>query len=515
MRQPSPRLTPAAVAESGKLNPCDHTTRLLTAIVWSILGAVLFSPNTSPAATPCDPPVAKMQSVQGNVEVRRAGQTQWQPVRLNDTYCAGDRVQVGERSRAVVALMNQPILRLDQNTTITFGGVKDERTSLIELVKGALYFFSRLPRNLEIITAFVNAGVEGTEGLVRVETDSALISIFEGRVLAVNQAGELTLTSGQSALAEQGKPPVSTVVVNPRDAVRWALYYPPTLHFRPQDFPPGPDWQGMVRNSLDAYNKGDLQAAFEAINAVPDTLNEPRFFVYRASLLLAVGRVDEASKDIERALSLNSNYSDAFALQSVIAVVQNEREKALDIARKAVEADPKSAAALIALSYAQQANFDLEGALESLKQAVQVNPNNALAWARLSELHLSFARLGEALEAAQRAVALDPNLARTQMVLGFAYLTQVNTTESKRAFERSIELDQAGYLSRLGLGLAKIREGDLAEGRREIEIAASLDPDNSIVRSYLGKAYFEEKRTTLDEREYAIAKELDPNDPTP
>ena len=80
----------------------------------------------------------------------------------------------------------------------------------------------------------------------------------------------------------------------------------------------------MVRNSLDAYNKGDLQAAFEAINGVPDTLNEPRFFAYRASLLLAVGRVDEASKDIERALSLNPAYSDAFALQSIIAVTQNE-----------------------------------------------------------------------------------------------------------------------------------------------------------------------------------------------
>ena len=103
--------------------------------------------------------------------------------------------------------------------------------------------------------------------------------------------------------------------------------------------------------------KGDLEAAFESIKGVPDTISEPRFFVYRASLLLAVGRVDEASKDIERALSLSPNYSDAIALQSVIAVVQNEREKALDIARKAVEADPKSAATLIALSYARRVKF--------------------------------------------------------------------------------------------------------------------------------------------------------------
>jgi tetratricopeptide (TPR) repeat protein len=488
----------------------DFSVVLVTALL-----ALLLSPLVSPAATPCDPPIARMVSVQGDVEVRRAGQTQSQPARLNDTYCPGDRIQVGERSRAAVALINQPVLRLDQNTTITLRGVKDERTSLIDLARGALHFFSRLPRGLEVNTAFVNAGVEGTEGLVRVEADRTLLSIFEGRVLAANQAGSLPLTSGQSAVAEKGKPPVLTVVVRPRDAVQWALYYPPVTYFRPEDFQGPEPWREMVRKSLDAYMKGDYQAAFGAIKGVPSDIREPRFFAYRAQLLLGVGRVDEASKDIQQALSLNPNYSDALALQSIIAIVQNDKERALDVAKKAVAADPRSATALIALSYAQQANFDLDGALESLQQAAQVNANNALAWARLSEVHLMFARLNRALEAAQKAVSLDPNLARTQTVLGFAYLTQVNTTESKKAFEKAIELDQADSLPRLGLGLAKIREGDLQAGGREIEIAASLNPNNSIVRSYLGKTYYEEKRIGLDAREYSIAKELDPNDPTP
>ena len=447
--------------------------------------------------------------------MRRAGQTQSQPARLNETYCAGDRIQVGEKSRADISLVNQPVLRLDQNTVITIPGVKDERTSLVELVSGAVHFFSRLPRSLEVNTAFVNAGVEGTEGLIVVEADRTLITIFEGRVLAANAAGSLPITSGQSAVAEKGKPPALTVVVRPRDAVQWALYYPPVVYFRPADFQGPEPWRDMVRNSVDAYMKGDYQRAFDAIKDVPSDIREPRFFAYRAQLLLGVGRVDEASKDIERALSLDPNYSDALALQSINAVVQNDKEKALDVAKKAVAADPKSAPALIALSYAQQANFDLEGALGSLKQAVQVSPDNALAWARLSEIQLSFARLDDALEAAQKAVALDPNLAKTQTVLGFAYLTQVNTTEAKKAFEKAIELDQADYLSRLGLGLAKIREGNLEEGGREIEIAASLNPNNSIVRSYLGKTYYEEKRIGLDAREYAIAKELDPKDPTP
>jgi tetratricopeptide (TPR) repeat protein len=456
-----------------------------------------------------------MVSVQGSVEVRRAGEVQWRPAALNDTYCPGDRIQVGDRSRADVTLVNQPVLRLDQGTTITLGEVREQKTSLIELIRGAIHFFSRLPRNLEVITAFVNAGVEGTEGLVQVDGDRALITIFEGRVSASNQAGSLILTDGQSAVAERGQAPVLRTVVRPRDAVQWALYYPPVAYFHPDEFPPGPGWQGMVRNSLEAHRKGNFQAAFESIRSVPDTLAEPRFFAYRAALLLAVGRFDEASSDIARALSLNPSYSDALALQAIVAVTQNEKERALEIARKAVAAEPGSAAALIALSYARQAHFDLDGARNSLEQAVQASPGNTLAWARLAELHMSLADLDKALEAAQKAVALDPDLSRTRTVLGFAYLTQIDTTAAKAAFERAIELDQADPLPRLGLGLAKIREGNLPEGRREIEIASSLDPNNSIVRSYLGKAYFEEKRGPLDEREYAIAKELDSKDPTP
>ena len=176
---------------------------------------------------------------------------------------------------------------------------------------------------------------------------------------------------------------------------------------------------------------------------------------------------------------------------------------------------PKSATAWIALSYAKQARFDLEGARENLQEAVRVDPGNALAWARLSDIQASFGDLDKALDSAKKAESLAPELSLTQTVLGFAYLTQVKIDEAKATFEKAISLDQAAPLPRLGLGLAKIRQGDLEAGGREIEIAASLDPNNSLIRSYLGKTYYEEKRIPLDEKEYAIAKELDPNDPTP
>jgi len=104
-------------------------------------------PGVSPAAT-CDKWVAKAVSVQGAVDVRRSGETQWQAVKLNDTFCPGDTIRVLEKSRADLALANQPVLRLDQDTTITLKGMQEKETSIIDMLKGAVHFFSRIPRSL-------------------------------------------------------------------------------------------------------------------------------------------------------------------------------------------------------------------------------------------------------------------------------------------------------------------------------------------------------------------------------
>ncbi len=426
-------------------------------------------------ATPqsaCDPAPARATSVQGTVEVRRTGGTQWQALRLNDALCPGDQIRVQERSRADIQLLDQSVLRLNANSTITVEAPKERTTGVVDLVRGAAHFFSRGPRSLEVKTPYTVAGVRGTEFFIGVDAQRAQMIVYEGTVVADSPTGSLTLKDGEAGVAVANKPPVAQVVARPRDAVHWALYYPPVIH--------APNAPG-----------------------------------YRAQTLLAVGAVDEARSDIGRALQAAPNDANALSLQSIIAVVQGEKDQALQLAQAAVAADPKSATALISRSYAEQARFDLTAARATVQRAVELEPNNALAWARLAELHSSFGDLDASLAAAQRAVQINPNLSRTQTVLGFANLTSIKTQEAKAAFEKAISLDQADPLPRLGMGLALIREGELDRGSRSIEVAASLDPNNALVRSYLGKAYYEEKRGPLDEREFGVARQLDPKDPTP
>jgi len=95
-------------------------------MICAVLSIILLYPEASPAKT-CDSWAAKVVSVQGMVEVKQVGETEWKQSKLNDTYCPGDMIRVEENSRADIALVNQTVLRLDQNTTITLGGMTEEQ----------------------------------------------------------------------------------------------------------------------------------------------------------------------------------------------------------------------------------------------------------------------------------------------------------------------------------------------------------------------------------------------------
>jgi tetratricopeptide (TPR) repeat protein len=486
----------------------------------STLLLALLAPVAVPTlarAAACEEWIATAVSVQGSVQARRASEPQWVRVRLNDTYCVGDTIRVDARSRAALALRSGAVLRLDENTTLTFAPPTTRERSWIDLLRGAVYFVSRVAQSLNVRTPYVNAAVEGTELWIEVGSLEAVIGVVEGRVVASNPQGSLALLGGQAAAARPGLAPASrTLVVTPPDAVQWALYYPPLVDARPEDFPDrtGETWPGMARRAIERADAGDLEGAFAALAPEPPGVADPRFFAYRASLLLAVGRVAEAVSDLGRAEALDPRNGEATALRAIVAVTRNDLGSARELAERAAR-DTGSATAQIALSYVRQATFDLAGALASLEAAVAARPASALARARRAELWLALGERGKALREAREAARLAPGTDRAQTVLGFAALAQIEVDEATAAFRRAIELDSADPLPRLGLGLAAIRGGALDAGIRELEIAVSLDPARSLPRSYLGKAYHEAKRDRLAAEQFALAQALDPRDPTP
>ena len=436
----------------------------------------------------CAQPVAIFESVRNNVLLLQASTRVPQPAVRRLAVCPGETIQVGSNSRAVILILasNTP-LALDQNSEFVITPAPSGTGSLVDLLRGALLFISRVRQSIEIRTPFVNAAIEGTEFVLRVQADRTVITVFEGAVRATNPLGTVVAAAGQQAVAVQGQAPQLQVIVRPRDAVQWALYYEAVL---PTD-------------------------SFAQLAAIPEPARDATFYVRRAGLLLGAGQLDAARADLDQAQKLDPVNGNAYALRAIVAVALNDKPGALDSGRMAVERAPESLSARLALSYALQANLQLEAARDAATQATAISPKDGAAWARLAELRLMLDDVSGAVEAAQRATSLSPQVARAQSALGFTLLAQLKISDGRAAFERAIDLEPDNPLAHLGLGLAKIRQGRLTEGRGDLELAMALNPDSSLIRSYLGKAYFEEKREALAEEQLDIAKDLDALDPTP
>ena len=428
------------------------------------------------AAEMCHPVIARIVSLQGNVELWKPQAGIWQAARTDIALCPDDIVRVGANSRAALLMANETTLRLNQKSTVMISGLDDKSISFIELLNGAIHVITRTAKPFKIKTPFVNANIEGTEFVMEVDVLAATMNVIEGRVALENQYGRIVLGDGEGGIAEKDQAPRKNIRIKPADAVQWALYYPAVF---------------------------DAQA------------NDTGSLTFHAGLLLAVGRLDEAGQYIEQALAINARDGQAYALKTIIAVAQNDKQAALDFASQAIALDALSAAAWIARSYAEQANFNLDQALASARKASELEPRNGLAWARLAELEMCSGNQDATLNAARRATEVNPDLAKTRTVLGFTYLTRMQTAAAKAAFEQAIGQDPGDPLARFGFGLAKIRDGDLAAGRGDIAIAVSLDPLDPLLRSYLGKAYFEEKRNQLAAQQFTLARLFDPQDPTP
>ncbi len=172
----------------------SNGSRLLLGCVLPALVLCATPTRATAADVPpaCTPTVARIVSMQGVVELRRAGQRDWAAVtRLDTPVCQGDTVHAGPRSRAALVILPEKFVRLDQNSTVSIS-IEGEET-IVEFFQdettprdacGAGYFITRFPRKFKVRTPFVNAAVEGTEFLVSMSCTATSVAVFEGKVSA-------------------------------------------------------------------------------------------------------------------------------------------------------------------------------------------------------------------------------------------------------------------------------------------------------------------------------------------
>jgi Tfp pilus assembly protein PilF len=451
--------------------------------------AGLWPLGNAHAARSCEEWSAEVSSIEGRVEIRRSGGSDWVPLAAGEHACTGDSLQADGSSRATLVLPDGGVVRLDERSVLNLPEPPSGLGSLLELLRGIIHVISRDPRALTFQTPYANAGLEGTEFDIRVDERERLteIVVLEGEVVVTTASGEINVASDHVAVARDGQMPTASPIAGTIERMRWASHYPPLL----DDALPAPDQEPL-----------------------PAEQTDPDFYARRAAARLATAGLEAAEADIANALRLAPRHATALSLQALLALARADRDTARARLADALAGEPSSVVARLALSYVEQSTDDLAAAERVVREALAIEPDNAIALTRLAELALARDDVGNAIATANRARALAPHQSAPLVVLGFASLRAFDTAAAEGAFRAAVELERDAPLPRIGLGLTLLRRGDQTAGRRELELAVALDPANSLTRSYMAAAYGTENRPDLTASQLALAQGFDPFDPT-
>ncbi len=209
-------------------------------------------------------------------------------------------------------------------------------------------------------------------------------------------------------------------------------------------------------------------------------------------LQLTPAAAREARAMLERVIEIDPTIALPYARLAIIAfadyannwndATKDNLERALDLARKAVETDPTEPGGHSALSLALSWMRRLDEAEKEAERALALDPNSADAHTGLGNLLEFQGRFDEAIPHYQTARLLDPQFDLALHFLGRTYLALGRYEEAEAAFKRRLALSPHSDMSRFYLACLYGLTGREEEARRYWRETLEVNPDFSVER---------------------------------
>lgn len=299
--------------------------------------------------------------------------------------------------------------------------------------------------------------------------------------------------------------------------------------------PPKIDLEALKASARERIAGGLAQDALYDLKTLSQS-SDPEIHRLLAQAYEKLGKAEEAAAEQKKAKSLESGGISeapigalppappsptatenvaagvALAKSAEDALTQNSFSLAADLAHKALDADPKNAAAHRILAEASLAQNDTAGAEREFLAALALDPADARCQVGLARLADRAGQPNTAAAYYRKALELDGKSLVAALGLGEALTAAGDKSGARQAFGRATEIDpkNAAARDRYGVFLASENELGLAIDQ-EIE-AVKLDGNNASYHAHLGRDYMLSKMFRESEREFKEALRLDPKD---
>jgi tetratricopeptide (TPR) repeat protein len=425
-----------------------------------VLLSLLFAVLLNCRATLCgaaEDPVGRLINPQGSVGVLSAGKSSWEPGVNGCQLFAGDSIKTGPDSRVSILCVDETQLKLNENTVVVLkSSVPSQRlgvvvpaaqkypgASLYQVQAGEAWLRNKNDKaRFEVHTPAVTAAIRGTELNIRVDRNgSTSVVLLEGRLTLANPQGQLDLDPGEEGFAEVGKTPVKRIILQPKDAVQWSLYYPGIFSYR--DIPLGGEAASqMLVSAQAAYDRGDLESS---------------------------------ERDVYRVLAEDPENAQAILILGWIYLQRQDSQKALGCFEKALKQNASPGLTVCGLALARYRTGDIVGAYRLMKAELkQSSPSLVVVMSGYFSMLVGKIDEAKALLTDSRIRGRDEAIAHS--LLSQIYLAQNSKEQAAAEAEKALLANGESPMARMSSALVKISYFDLSAARKLLERSLETDP---------------------------------------
>ncbi|TSA50012.1 MAG: tetratricopeptide repeat protein [Nitrosomonadales bacterium] len=181
------------------------------------------------------------------------------------------------------------------------------------------------------------------------------------------------------------------------------------------------------------------------------------------------GRLTEADKYYTLVLASDPDQPDALHGLGMVAWMQGNLERAMDMVGQAISQTPDSVFYLNSMGEILRSRGEFEEAKQTLLRALGIAPEFAQARNNLGMIYMTQGDFQKSVTEFRQAVQLAPDLAMAYFNLGLASKELNQLDEAISAYRQAIVLNPDFVMAHVNLAIALLLDGQLREGFEEYE----------------------------------------------
>jgi tetratricopeptide (TPR) repeat protein len=176
-------------------------------------------------------------------------------------------------------------------------------------------------------------------------------------------------------------------------------------------------------------------------NKIPIKYHYKTELINKAKLEIADKIYEQAIKDCEKAIELDSTFIDAFYYIGIANISKGNYDEAITSFKKSIGLKNDHSESWNQVGYANERKYDYEEAKKAYMRAIEINPNFAEAHFNLGNILKNANQHNEAIISYQKATELDPTLTLAWLFLASEYIRKKDYEKSITSIESALNLD--------------------------------------------------------------------------